>query len=129
MGGEREYRLATGRPPDDALLIAAADGHAWTKTDWANWRKRSWAPACRKAGLLGGARPDDLRHSFASPLLAEGKQPLYVAAQLGHSLRMLIDIYAHLIAEYEQAEHVDPEAEIVRARGIACTTGVRRASA
>ncbi len=72
--------------------------------------------------------PYHLRHSFASLLLAEGKQPLYVAKQLGHSLAVLIDTYAHLIDEYEEAERVDPEAEIAAAREIACTTGVRRAA-
>ena len=49
-------------------------------------------------------RPYDLRHSFASLLLAEGRQPVYVAKQLGHSLAVLLSTYAHLIAEYEDAE-------------------------
>lgn len=123
-----EYRLAAGRPPDDALLVSRADGSAWKKTDWGNWRQDSWAPACREAGLQASTTPYHLRHSFASLLLAEGKQPLYVAKQLGHSLAVLIDTYAHLIDEYEDADRVDPEAEIDRAREIPCTTGVRWAS-
>lgn len=47
---------------------------------------------------------------------------------LGHSLAVLIDTYAHLIDEYEEADRVDPEAEIGRGREIECTTGVRWAS-
>jgi len=37
-----------------------------------------------------------VRHSFASLLLADGRQPLYVAEQLGHSLVVMHDTYAHL---------------------------------
>ena len=42
---------------------------------------------------------------------------MYVAKQLGHSLAMLLSTYAHLIAEYEDAERIDAEAEIRKARG------------
>ena len=78
-----------------------------------------WAPACRAAGLDDIPRPYDLRHSFASLLLAEGRQPVFVARQLGHSLTVLLSTYAHLIAEYEEAERIDAEAEIRKARGHA----------
>jgi integrase len=61
-------------------------------------------------------RPYDLRHSFASLRLAEGRQPLYVARQLGHSLAVLLETYAHLIEEYAEDERIDAEAEIIRAR-------------
>ncbi len=61
-------------------------------------------------------RPYDLRHSFASLLLAEGRQPLYVARQLGHSLAVLLDTYAHLIEEHADEERIDAETEIANAR-------------
>ena len=70
-----------------------------------------------RRGVHEVPRPYDLRHSFASLLLAEGRQPVYVAKQLGHSLAMLLSTYAHLIAEYEDAERIDAEAEIRKARG------------
>src|SRR5437763_16139788 len=82
------------------------------------WRADRWAPACRGAGLDPVPRPYDLRHSFASLLLAEGKLPLYVARQLGHSLAVLISTYAHLIDEYEGRERIDAQAEIARARRL-----------
>jgi integrase len=78
------------------------------------WRVDRWAPACRKVRL--DPRPYDLRHSFASLLLAEGRQPLYVARQLGHSLAVLLSTYAHLINEYADAERIDADAEIATAR-------------
>jgi integrase len=112
----REYRLAIGRPADDALILSE-DGRPWDKTAWQLWRVDRWAPACRAIGLDPLPRPYDLRHSFASLLLAEARQPLYVAQQLGHSLTVLLSTYAHLIAGYEDSHRVDTEAEIAAARG------------
>ena len=57
-----------------------------------------------------------MRHSFASLLLAAGHQPLYVAEQLGHSVAVLLSTYAHLMAEYEQRERIDPDAETAAAQ-------------
>ena len=116
----REYRLAIGRPADTTLLLVDDDGRPWDKTHWQMWRVDRWSPACRAAGLDPVPRPYDLRHSFASLLLAEGKQPLYVAKQLGHSLAVLLSTYAHLIDEYAESEPIDAEAEIVTARRHAC---------
>ncbi|MGZ4264025.1 MAG: tyrosine-type recombinase/integrase [Solirubrobacteraceae bacterium] len=113
----REYRLAIGRPSATRLVLVADDANPWDKTAWQIWRNDRWAPACRAAGLHEVPRPYDLRHSFASLLLAEGRQPVYVATQLGHSLAVLLSTYAHLIAEYEDAERIDAEAEIRKARG------------
>lgn len=120
----REYRLAAGRPADKCLVLVDDDGHAWDKTAWQCWRADRWTPACRAAGLDEVPRPYDLRHSFASLLLAEGRQPLYVARQLGHSVAVLLSTYAHLIAEFEEAPAVDAEAEIGKARHE-CSVQVR----
>jgi len=113
----REYRLASGRPPNSALLLTGDDGRPWDKTDWQMWRADRWGPACRAAGRDPVPRPYDLRHSFASLLLAEGRQPLYVARQLGHSFPVLLSTYAHLIEEYAASPHaIDAEAELTKAR-------------
>jgi hypothetical protein len=98
----REYRLAIGRPPASTLLLDGESGEPWDKTAWQMWRADRWTPACRATGLDPIPRPYDLRHSFASLLLAEGRQPLYVARQLGHSLPVLFSTYAHLIDEYAE---------------------------
>jgi integrase len=108
----REFRLAAGRPPERSLILGAA----WTKSEWQMWRVDRWAPACRAVGLDPVPRPYHLRHSFASLLLAEGRQPTYVAKQLGHSVAVLLRTYAHLIDEFEGRERVDAEAEIWAAR-------------
>src|SRR5690606_17807116 len=67
---------------------------------WANWRSRTWKPAI-EAALGIYVRPYDLRHSFASLLLAEGKTIHYVASQMGHSAEETLNTYGHLIAEFE----------------------------
>ncbi|MBV8218590.1 MAG: hypothetical protein JO325_09000 [Solirubrobacterales bacterium] len=61
-------------------------------------------------GLDPVPRPYDLRHSFASLLLAAGKQPL------GHTLAVFLSTYAHLIDEFEDRERIDADAEIATAR-------------
>jgi integrase len=125
----REHRLASGRPPSSALLLTDDDGRPWDKTAWQMWRVDRWAPACRAVGLDPVPRPYDLRHSFASLLLAEGRQPLYVAKQLGHSLAVLLSTYSHLIDEYaERSERIDAEAEIAKARSISCASEVRQST-
>lgn len=112
----REYRLAIGRPSPNKLLLRNDQGKAWDKSAWQMWRVDRWAPACRAVGLDPVPRPYDLRHSFASLLLAEGRQPVWVARQLGHSLSVLLSTYAHLIDEYAELERIDADVEIVAAR-------------
>jgi integrase len=60
----------------------------------------------------------DCRHSFASLLLAEGRLPMYVAKQLGHSVAVLLSTYGHLFDEFEGRERIDAEQEIREARSL-----------
>jgi integrase len=111
-----EWRMRSGRPGDKTLVFPRDDGEPWTTHNWANWRRRPFADAIAAAGVEN-ARPYDLRHSFASLLLAEGRTIHYVAKQLGHSALMTLNTYGHVIDELEDDVRVDPEKEIVRARG------------
>ncbi len=90
------------------------------------FRANGWKTACKRAGLVPVPRPYDLRHSFASLLLAEGQAVHYVAAQLGHSPVLTLSTYGHLIAEYADATRINAEAEIVeaRSRGVTPKVGV-----
>jgi integrase len=112
-----EWRLRTGRPGDKKLVFPRDDGEPWKAHDWQNWRRRTFADAIKPTGLER-ARPYDLRHSFASLLLAEGRTIHYVAKQLGHSALMTMNTYGHVIDELEDELRVDPEKEIMRARGV-----------
>jgi integrase len=61
-------------------------------------------------------RPYDLRHSFASLLLHEGRSVIYVARQLGHDARLTLSTYGHVIDELDDVPSIDAEAAIADAR-------------
>ena len=111
------WRLRCGRPPKTALVLPHPSGHVWTKTAWGNWRSRDFAGA-RDAAEIGALRPYDLRHTFASLLLAEGRSVHYVAEQLGHSAVMTLRTYGHVIADYRDRQVIDADEEIRAARGF-----------
>ncbi len=121
----REYKFAIGRPPEKTLILLDNDRKPWDKNAWQMWRADPWAPACRAAGLDPVPRPYDLRHSFASLLLVEGKQPIWCAKQLGHTLAVFLSTYAHLIDEFEDRDRIDADAEIAKARREVGTRLVR----
>jgi integrase len=57
---------------------------------------RLWYPALDRAGLKRRG-PHQLRHSFASLLIAQGAHPKYIQEQLGHSsIQITLDLYGHL---------------------------------
>jgi len=64
--------------------------------DVRNWRRRVFNPAVARAGLCDEIVPYDLRHTCASKLIRLGKPAPFVAKWLGHSVRMTLEIYAHL---------------------------------
>jgi integrase len=113
----REWRLASGRPADDAPVIPrASDGEGFTETDFSDWRRLVFTPGLADAGLDRG-RPYDLRHSFASLLLLhEGRSVIYVARQLGHAPAMTLGVYGHTIDELEDQPAVSAEDAIRAAR-------------
>jgi integrase len=137
-----EWRLRCGRPSKTALVLPHPCDHTWSKTAWGNWRRREFqrAAAAAKLGTLtkttsyvpvkgarrcrvrqnyDGPRPYDLRHTFASLLLAEGRSVHYVAEQLGHSAVMTLRTYGHVIADYRDRQVIDADEEIRQARDLA----------
>jgi integrase len=62
-----------------------------------NFAHRDWARVLRRAELRR-IRFHDLRHTYASLLIAQGAQPKYIQAQLGHaSIQTTFDRYGHLM--------------------------------
>ena len=57
-------------------------------------------PLAAIAGI-SNARPYDLRHSFVSLLIHEGRSVVDVARQAGHSPTMTLDVYAHVFDEFD----------------------------
>jgi integrase len=110
-----KWRLASGRPPDGALVFPGHDGGPWTNAAYQSWRRRTLERARTAAGA-GNATPYTLRHSFCSLLLAEGRSVIYVARQLGHGAALTLATYGHVIDELDGSERVDAEAAIRAAR-------------
>ena len=114
----RTWRMASGRPGDGELVFPGKEGVPWTQAAYQSWRRRAFRRAAEAAGLER-ARPYDLRHSFASLLLHEGRSVIYVARQLGHDARLTLTRYGHVIDELEDTPQIDAEAAIAEARRAA----------
>ena len=99
-----------------AVVFPNRNGDPWTEDQWDAWRRDTWRPACHAAGLHPAPRPYDLRHSFASLLLAAGCTIHDVARQLGHGVDLTLNVYGHVIDEYRGEGHIDPDTEIRKAR-------------
>jgi integrase len=120
-----DLRLLQGRPDDDALIFSNSMRGVWNDRAWQTWHRDAWRPACRSAGLEG-ARPYDLRHSFVSLLIHEGRSIVDVARQAGHSATMTLDVYAHVFDEFDPSERVSAENQIAQARrdvSVLCPPG------
>jgi site-specific recombinase XerC len=117
--------LAGFRPHARALVFPGRDGKPWTQA-------ASVVAAARfQAGAgAGGTTPfafHDLRHSFASLLLHEGRREHYVARQLGHDARLTVTTYGHVIDEFEESPTLGAEDAIAAARESICARFVRAA--
>lgn len=110
-----EWRMANGRPGDHELMFPARDGKSWSEEAYKSWRRRAFDRAATAAGA-GHARPYDMRHSFASLLLHEGRSVIDVARQLGHGAQLTLGRYGHVIDELEDTPRQDAEAAIFAAR-------------
>jgi hypothetical protein len=60
--------------------------------------------------------PYDLRHSFASLLLHEGRSVIHVARQLGHNTTLTLKTYGHVIDELDDQPAISAEDAIRAAR-------------
>ncbi|MEC8495395.1 MAG: tyrosine recombinase [Planctomycetota bacterium] len=67
------------------------------------WRRVK--DAARLAGLPSGISPHDLRHSFASHMLAGGADLRAVQEMLGHASIRTTEIYTHLDEDHVRAIH------------------------
>lgn len=118
----RAWRLASGRPgPDRIVIPRPSDGGDMSAKSFNVWQGDVFHAAL-DAASLPDARPYDLRHSFASLLLHEGRSVIYVARQLGHSATLTLSTYGHVIDELADQPRITAEDAIRAARG----TGVRR---
>lgn len=80
--------------PSGDLVVQRRDGSGFADEDWKNWHRDVWRPITTRAGI--DAVPYDLRHTFVSALIREGKSVVEVARQAGHDPVMTLRTYAHL---------------------------------
>jgi integrase len=104
----------------------------WARTSVHSHPWRTLRQAARAAGVE--AVPYDLRHTFVSLLVHEGRSVPYVAAMTGHSPRVCLERYAHAFAEAQLGASVPMADAIAAARaelGVypVCNVAVLRASA
>jgi integrase len=112
----RAWRRRSCRPAERELVFPSKTGDPWTLAAYQSWRGRGGFRRARDAAGLERTRPYDLRHSFASLLLHEGRSVIYVARQLGHDARLTLSTYGHVIDELEDSPQIDPERAIAAAR-------------
>jgi integrase len=110
-----EWRLASGRPDETALVFPTREGNPWSELHWRNWRRRRYQRATKALGIES-RRPYDLRHSLASLLFAEQRNPAEIAEYMGHSIQMLLSTYVHVIEDLRGREAISAEDEIRSAR-------------
>ena len=107
-------RQSRKRDPSD-LVFPGSAMECWTANGFEKWRRRVFVPALERA-RVEHCRPYDLRHSFASLLLHEGRSVIYVARQLGHGAELTMRTYGHVIDELEDRPQQPAEDAISEAR-------------
>jgi len=103
-----ETPLASGSD----FLFPGVDAGPWDDNRWRNWRRRVFAPAAAAIGMAA-VRPYDLRHSFVSLLIHEGRSIVEVARQAGHTPTTCLSTYAHVFDQTEALDRI-PAADQIR---------------
>lgn len=84
------HLAATGRR--DGLVLTAVDGSPVKRNTFG----KQWRSAVDRCGL-GNLRLHDMRHAYASALIAAGESVKVIQLRLGHTSAMVtLDVYGHL---------------------------------
>lgn len=104
----KTWQLAQGRlVRADGLVFPRVGGEGvWTDEGWRKWQQKVFTPAAKRAGLPGLV-PYDLRHTFASRLIAEGRDIYWIARQMGHSPTQTLNTYGHLFESRYSTQRPD----------------------
>lgn len=94
----KKWKLACPKSKLD-LVFPTLSG---TPQQAANMFYRHFLPALRRAKLRR-IRFHDLRHTYASLLIAQGEHPKYIQTQMGHSsINVTMDTYGHMMETVNQ---------------------------
>ena len=98
---ERLARTAASNVPLDSSRFASIAG---TPLGHRNVTRRGFEPARDLAGLPSHLTFHDLRHFYASTLIAANIHPKVIQQRLGHAtISETMDTYGHLFPEAEEA--------------------------
>ena len=87
-----DYLPAHGRP-DDLVFPGVGGGRLW----YGMFNTRIWKPAVTRSGIEKSPNIHDLRHSYASWLLASGRPINEVQRRMGHeNIETTVGVYGHL---------------------------------
>lgn len=87
----RAWKMKSGNR--SGWVFPGREDRPWSDTQYRNWRTRVFHR------VAPGLNPYDLRHTRASELFAEGKNPAWIAEQMGHTLQTLLSTYVHVMEE------------------------------
>lgn len=128
----REHRreaLARGHASPESFVFASEVG---TPLHFRNVGRRGLDTALARAGIDGTPklRFHDLRHTFASLLIAQGATILWVSRQMGHSKPSItLDVYGHLFQAEEHEQRHSDRMEAAFGTVLETTGGDRRGEA
>jgi integrase len=90
--------IATYPPGDDGSLFTTGTGTVYGREHYG----ATFTGAVKRAGLPAGTTTHDLRHHYASVLLAAGESVVAVAERLGHeNATLVLKTYGHLMPDSE----------------------------
>src|SRR5829696_4137526 len=91
--------IAAFPPGTDGTIFTSTVGAVYWQDSYAS---RVFAAAVRRSGLPHGTTTHDLRHHYASVLLAAGESVVAVAERLGHeNATLVLKTYGHLMPDSE----------------------------
>jgi integrase len=113
-------RQELDHPEEQDLIVPhEVTGGLWLDEHYRTWRRRIYAPSAANAALPSN-RPYDLRHTWASLLIAEKRLSIAeVAEQLGDKISTVVDTYTHVIHEWRGRKNINIEREVRNARKAA----------
>ncbi|MGL5858391.1 MAG: tyrosine-type recombinase/integrase [Angustibacter sp.] len=86
--------------PRDGFVFTGPRGRPWWQMQYGS---RVFRQAAAGAGLPAGTTTHDLRHHYASVLLAAGESVIAVAERLGHEdATLVLTTYGHLLPDSER---------------------------
>ena len=115
----KRHRLASRYAGADDLVFTTETGRTLGHR---NLTGRGLGKACERAGLQG-VTCHSLRHTFASILIAQGRDPVFVSRQLGHANPAItLRVYAHL---FDAARHAREARAALDASTATCSPASR----